>query len=147
MKRLRYISTMAKPISEDEIQQLVELAQKHNQQKGITGMLVATGSQFYQLIEGPDRAIDALYKRIEKDPRHTNVKLLSAERGNMDRLFPDWSMLKVDLSLVEHERLAPVQALLNIAISQRQSLEEALNNLEQYACKAFTDDEATEDKS
>jgi len=145
MKRIRYISSMAEPFPEDKIQQLVELAQKHNNQKGITGMLVATDSKFYQMIEGPDREIDALYKRIEKDRRHINVKLLSAVRGSMERLYPHWSMLKVDLSLVEHEKLAPIQTLLNKAISQSELLEDALNTLEEYTCSAFTDAEIAGD--
>ena len=89
-------------------------------------MLVATDSKFYQLIEGPDRAIDALYKRIEKDPRHTNVKQLHAESGQLDRLCPNWSMLNVDLTLLEHERLAPAQVLLSRVLSKHQILEETL---------------------
>ncbi|PLX97785.1 MAG: hypothetical protein C0623_14420 [Desulfuromonas sp.] len=145
MKRIRYVSSMAKPFTEDEVQKLVELAQKHNKQKGITGMLVAAGNKFYQLIEGPGGAIDALYKRIEKDPRHTDVKLLSAESGDMDRLYPNWSMLKVDLSLVEHEKLAPIQTLLNKAVSQRELLDDALSTLEECICRVFTDDETAED--
>jgi hypothetical protein len=139
MKRIRYISTMTKPIPEDEIQELVEMAQKHNEQKKITGMLVATDSKFYQLIEGPEQAIDTLYKRIEKDPRHQNVKLLYAESGCLDRLCPNWSMLKIDLTLVDHEKLAPAQALLNIAISKHQLLEDTLKDLEKFTLGAFTD--------
>ena len=137
MKRIRYISSMVRPFAEEEIQQLVELAQKHNEQKSITGMLVATDSRFYQMIEGPDRAIDALYKRIEKDARHTDVKLLLAESGRMERLCPNWSMLKVDLSLLEHEKLAPAQALLNIALSKQQALEATLKELEIFTAAAF----------
>ena len=110
-------------------------------------MLVATDSRFYQVIEGPDRAIDALYKRIEKDPRHTDVKLLLAESGRMERLCPNWSMLKVDLSLLEHEKLAPVQALLNIVISKHLALEESLKDLEDFTSATFTEAAIAEDSS
>ena len=54
-------------------------------------MLVASGELFFQLIEGPDAAIDALFARIIADDRHRNVTIVGVEQGDVRRMCPDWS--------------------------------------------------------
>lgn len=137
MKRVRYISSFAKPMTQTDIQTIAEQAQRHNKEHGITGMLVASGTLFFQIIEGPEEAIDSLYSNIERDPRHTNVLLLSSESGEIDRICPDWSMHKIDLSLMEQEKVAPIQVLLQMVFTQSQLVENAINALERYAWGEF----------
>jgi hypothetical protein len=132
MKRVRYISRFAPSLSPRDIDQIIETSRKNNPSKHITGMLVASGDLFYQLLEGPREEIDSLYTRISKDPRHEQVLLLESETGNFDRICPDWAMQKVDLSLKSTAETAPITALLEMICVQRQMAEKALKTLDEY---------------
>ena len=132
MKRVRYISSFARPLSEKDIDEIVACSQKNNPARNITGMLVATGDLFYQLLEGPEKEIDALYDRIAKDPRHNRVLILDSETGDFGRVCPEWAMQKIDLSLQSTAQTAPVSALLKMIFLQRKMVDEALKTLDEY---------------
>jgi hypothetical protein len=134
MKRLRYVSSFAHPMDRQAIDELARQARESNERQGITGILVAAGDLFFQIIEGPDA-------RISRDPRHQQVLLLSSEQGDFDRLCPDWAMRKVDLSLESAERAAPIRTLLRMAFVQRQLLDEAVTALEAFTWRGFIDAE------
>ncbi len=141
MKRLRYVSSFAHPMDRQAIDELARQSRESNERQGVTGILVAAGDLFFQVIEGPDDKIDALYARISRDPRHQQVLLLSSEQGDFDRLCPDWAMRKVDLSLESAERAAPIRTLLRMAFVQRQLLDEAVTALEAFTWRGFIDAE------
>lgn len=64
---------------------------RNNQMNNISGILMAVGSHFLQVLEGEPTVLDELLTKIEKDPRHTNLKVLY--RGEMqERVFGRWSM-------------------------------------------------------
>ena len=132
MKRVRYISSFAQPMTQQDIDGIVTTSQKNNPARNITGMLVATGDLFYQLLEGPEHEIDALYERILSDPRHNQVLLLDSETGDFQRLCPDWAMQKIDLSLKSAAETAPISALLEMICVQRQMADKALKTLDEY---------------
>jgi len=132
MKRVRYISSFARPLNEKDIDEIVASSQRNNPTRNITGMLVATGDLFYQLLEGPEKEIDALYDRIAKDPRHNRVLILDSETGDFGRLCPDWAMQKMDLSLQSSAQTAPISALLKMIFLQRKMVDEALKTLDEY---------------
>ena len=48
-------------------------------------------NSFLQILEGPADLIQALYKTISEDKRHTNINRLCDESVEA-RLFSDWSM-------------------------------------------------------
>jgi hypothetical protein len=132
MKRVRYISRFAPSLTPQEIDQIVDTSQKNNRSRHITGMLVASGDLFYQLLEGPKDEIDLLYARISKDPRHEQILLLESEVGHFERICPDWAMQKVDLSLKSTAETAPISALLEMICVQRQMADKALKTLDEY---------------
>jgi len=57
----------------------------------ITGALCFLDGIYFQYIEGESWAIGALYKRIEQDIRHQDVKLLVYE-PIAQREYPNWTM-------------------------------------------------------
>ena len=67
---------------------IVRQGNLNNRQRGVGGVISFENGQICQIIEGPDAAVRALYAYIEKDPRHSNVTLLSVRsiknRFNMD---------------------------------------------------------------
>ncbi|MCU0756678.1 MAG: BLUF domain-containing protein [Xanthomonadales bacterium] len=66
-------------------------AERFNGKVGITGALVATRQRFLQVLEGPQTTVQALYTRIQRDPRHESCVLLLQSAADF-RLWPDWSM-------------------------------------------------------
>ena len=99
MKRVRYISRFASSLSPQDIDEIISASHRNNPRRHITGMLIASGDLFYQLLEGPRDEVDALYARISQDPRHEQILLIESETGDFERICPDWAMQKVDLSL------------------------------------------------
>ncbi|MBY0520001.1 MAG: BLUF domain-containing protein, partial [Sphingomonas sp.] len=67
-------------------------ARANNLRDDITGALLCRHDLYLQLIEGPATMIDALFARISRDDRHSDVRLLLTDTVDA-RLFPQWSML------------------------------------------------------
>jgi hypothetical protein len=80
----------------DEFGNIFSQARSDNQKRHITGALLLSAEWFVQVLEGDEAAVRSLYAAIERDPRHTDVELLSAERVP-ERLFARWSMGEVEL--------------------------------------------------
>ena len=76
---------------EREVRSILATSRARNQAAGITGALLFTASGFAQVLEGPRDAVEHAFERINADPRHRDVTVLSftpIER----RSFPEWSM-------------------------------------------------------
>jgi hypothetical protein len=96
MKRLLYISTARQVIGTAELETLLQKARRANAAAGVTGILAAGGRRFLQLLEGPVDAVDAIFARIERDPRHFAIVTLS-QKDIDRRQTGDWSMAFHDL--------------------------------------------------
>jgi hypothetical protein len=66
-------------------------ARRCNARDGITGALIVRGDIYLQLLEGPPDMVEAAYRRIRRDDRHTDVRAVRRTRAR-DRLFPEWAM-------------------------------------------------------
>ena len=88
--QLIYVSDLRSG-QESQLGAILESAVRHNQQDGITGMLLYSEGNFLQVLEGETATVDATYARIEKDARHHNLILLSRE-DVARRHFGNWSM-------------------------------------------------------
>ncbi len=99
--RLLYASRAADRIDEALIASILEQARAHNAAHGITGILCTSSEAdvFLQVLEGGRAAVNDLYGRILRDPRHTDVTLLDyAEIA--ERRFATWRMGNVRLNRV-----------------------------------------------
>ena len=130
MKRLKYVSRSTTPLGGAEVDAIVAKAQKRNQSLDVTGVLVTTGNLFYQVLEGPESAVDGLYARIFADPRHTDLLVLGVEEHIEARFFADWSMQQVDLSAEAGERLEPLREVLNLIVELRERSQRLTHTLE-----------------
>jgi len=74
-----------------EVNAILAASRRNNPRGGITGALVFNRGIFAQVLEGPPDAVEALFERIQQDPRHGDVQVLSFNR-DAQRLFPNWSM-------------------------------------------------------
>jgi len=90
---LLYVSRSTIELSrrDEEIAAIVSSAHIYNPKAGITGGLVRTQDWFAQLLEGSSKAVEALMQRIERDPRHTDVRVLRVAARQKRRLG-QWSM-------------------------------------------------------
>ena len=75
---------------------LAETGSSRNEDYGITGVLILTGDQILQALEGPYRFVNRLYNSIANDPRHTDIELVSFESAE-GPLFTEWNMRFIDL--------------------------------------------------
>jgi hypothetical protein len=88
---LIYTSVPARPLKDDELQELLRVAREANMRFKVTGMLICLPESFIQLIEGSKAHIEQLYQNIQKDKRHLRVTTLREGLINQ-RFFPGWAM-------------------------------------------------------
>jgi len=86
-----YISSAKLGLTHGEILNIIEDSRINNEKNGLTGLLLFNSGNFMQLVEGEESDVDALYKKIEKDRRHAEVKLLLKE-SITHRNFSNWTM-------------------------------------------------------
>lgn len=89
--RLAYFSSASRVLSQDDLNDILSVAQARNAADHITGMLLFHDGSFFQVLEGEQAVIAACYDRIRRDLRHTGcLKML--DQPSVDRFFPDWAM-------------------------------------------------------
>ncbi|WP_051336382.1 BLUF domain-containing protein [Aquimarina latercula] len=69
---ISYVSTSAE-LSDFQINELLHITKLKNEDLGITGILMYSDQNFFQIIEGQKKVIKSLYQKIEKDIRHFNL--------------------------------------------------------------------------
>lgn len=73
------------------IAQILETSRRNNAKVGVTGALLFNGGAFAQVLEGPRRAVESTFERIQRDERHGEVTVLQC--GPVEsRGFANWSM-------------------------------------------------------
>lgn len=101
MKRALYVSQSQIPANRDTFRQTVSRimvqSQFNNRSENITGVLAYDRGRFFQFIEGPEQAIDALVGRLLGDERHANMTIRLDEPVE-ERLFPKWSMALLNMT-------------------------------------------------
>jgi hypothetical protein len=88
---LVYVSMASHPLSEEEINHLLDRARTRNRQEGVTGVLLYSHGNFIQYLEGPASGIETVYAAIKADPQHRGIIELMREPV-ASREFSNWSM-------------------------------------------------------
>ncbi|WP_436643130.1 BLUF domain-containing protein [Microbaculum sp. FT89] len=97
MYHLIYVSQADRPMSEQDLADILTKSRDHNRRDGITGLLIykvtpaAGRANFMQLLEGEKDQVLTAYARITADARH-HTKVVLEEGEIAGRNFPDWSM-------------------------------------------------------
>lgn len=68
-----YVSSATKDLKESEIKTILEQSVAWNNRHGLTGILLFSEGNFFQVLEGEESVIKDLFESIKKDPRHHNV--------------------------------------------------------------------------
>jgi len=112
MKRLTYISKFSRPLSREEVESIGTVSSSNNQKANITGILLASGGIFFQILEGEEEVVNPLYEKILKDDRHKDIFCLKNEPNISERQFPDWSMKTFILDENTDLLIKPIKSLL-----------------------------------
>ena len=111
--RCLYASRIPKAQSPATLRAILESSRKNNTKHGITGILVATGDSFIQVLEGGRAQVCETYNHITQDKRHSNVTILSFEEITQ-RSFEGWSMGEVSVAQLNPAVLLKHSATLHI---------------------------------
>lgn len=114
---LVYRSHVSEHVQSASLAGLVTQASFKNELSGITGILLFDGTHFFQLLEGPEDAVDALYDTISQDSRHHNVVELMRDYAH-SRRFGNVGMELFDLR--SHHEDVVLQAVLDKGTSKYQ---------------------------
>jgi len=88
---LLYVSELTN-FDAGEIDSICHQSRANNARDDITGLLVFDGQAFCQFVEGPRDAIAALLERLERDPRHVEMRVLQHGPVASGRRFPAWRL-------------------------------------------------------
>ena len=91
MLQIGYFSSAIGPQEATVVHKILVEARKANRRDMITGLLIAGGGRYLQIIEGPPSAVTALYDKIRLDGRHMAVATFLKREIN-ERSFGSWSM-------------------------------------------------------
>ena len=80
------------------VARILAKSRANNRKNGLVGVLYFGDGCFFQCLEGERTAIETLYAKLEQDPRHKDLKIIS-RKSIAAPSFQDWSMKYVP---VEH---------------------------------------------
>lgn len=101
--RLAYASRALIDGHSVEFLDMVRASARTNLERGVTGALFFNAVEFFQVIEGEEAAIDALFAAIRRDLRHFDVALLLREQVAARR-FANWQLKTIDGARYLHLR-------------------------------------------
>lgn len=91
LESLVYMSVAVDDLTDDQLVAMLREARLRNEALGVSGLLLAKGGRFMQVLEGPAWSVEDRFAAIERDPRHQDVRSLSRERIETRR-FDGWAM-------------------------------------------------------
>ena len=91
MKRLVYRSISTLEPDDARMLDIIRACDRDNEPAAISGLLWCDGRRFLHVIEGPDAAVNALFLKLRKDPRHHSLYVTEARRIET-RSFPNFEV-------------------------------------------------------
>lgn len=88
---LVYMSVAADAMTDADLVAMLHEARLRNEALGVSGLLLAKGGRFLQVLEGQEWSVEDRFRAIERDPRHRDAKTLSREHVDARR-FDGWAM-------------------------------------------------------
>jgi hypothetical protein len=95
-----YASRATAQFSVQDLPELLRAARAANAARDVTGMLLYIDGNFFQVLEGEQTVVDALFEHLSHDPRHTRVTRIIHE-PIFERDFGNWTMGYAQLEVRE----------------------------------------------
>ncbi len=112
---------------------LVEQCRLHNMLSGLTGILLYEDNTFMQILEGEPEVVEAVFRKIQNDPRHRYVTELHTVEAD-SRLFGEWPMAFMSRKEFSRVGISPNKEML---AALQTSYREAGNNELQKVLSSF----------
>ena len=126
--RIIYVSAASALFPDEEIVNLLDVSRRNNRAADITGLMIYHDGSFFQVLEGPEAPVKALYDRICRDSRHGRQILLW--QGAVDgRAFPDWRMGFSRFDRVEEAQRDGMQPLSDVVAARDENVSDAVVKL------------------
>lgn len=115
---LIYMSTIQQGVQAQEVEGILPVSRRRNAAANVTGMLLFSGKQFIQVLEGPRESVEVIYASIEVDPRHRDLHVLLRQPIPL-RSFGAWSMGFAEVPPNEMPRLEDAFQITESAVELR----------------------------
>lgn len=112
---ITYLSSATVGFGPDDLSLLINVAQKHNADRAITGMLCFHDGNFLQFLEGDKSLVEETFQIIGRDQRHSGIVELF-NGAIEERLFPDWTMALVAFDQLSAEQQDACKNLRNVGL-------------------------------
>ncbi|GAA1436499.1 BLUF domain-containing protein [Mycobacterium cookii] len=89
--RLTYTSAATRLLSVGQLVELIEQIRPKNERLGVTGLLLYSGGNVIQTLEGDTTSVDTIFDAIRADARHDRVRVVDRRLVD-ERAFASWSM-------------------------------------------------------
>jgi hypothetical protein len=131
---LLYVSESCLSWPEDaaEVDDLVAVARRRNEQLSLTGALIYTRTHFAQVLEGDKAVIDTVMESIRVDPRHRNLVVV-ADEALEARYFPNWTMAYSGPSFYVDRQIRPLLSQATDPARSRRAAAGLLAFMREYA--------------
>ncbi|WP_406851826.1 BLUF domain-containing protein [Brevundimonas sp. BH3] len=106
VRQLIYTSRVANGFQEEDnlLQSILDVSVRNNATVSVTGMLLFYRDHFFQALEGSAEAVETIYLRVCRDPRHQELRLLQ-DAPRKSRSFEGWAMCGYNLGPADNEIL------------------------------------------
>lgn len=115
LTHLIYTSRASRDFDTGTLKSILQASRGNNARRGVTGMLLAAGDTFFQVLEGDEVTLEPLFSTIKADPRHDGVTMIIHE-PIANRSFGDWTM---GFAEVAPEELASLEGASDASQSER----------------------------
>ena len=88
---LTYTSAATRLLSVGQLVELIEQIRPKNERLGVTGLLLYSGGNVIQTLEGDTTTVDTIFDAIRADARHDRVRVVDRRLVD-ERAFASWSM-------------------------------------------------------
>ena len=88
---MTYVSSATRLLSVQQLVELIDQIRPKNERLGVTGLLLYSGGNVIQTLEGTAAAVESVFGALEVDPRHADVRVVE-RRHVAERAFSTWSM-------------------------------------------------------
>ncbi len=109
--QLMYYSTACREQTDADLLEILNVSRRDNRLRNISGLLLYGDGVFFQVLEGTEADVRALYAKIEADDRHHSI-LHAADREVPARSFQDWAM---GYTALQGELQAGVNSLMEVS--------------------------------
>jgi hypothetical protein len=105
-----------------EVVDLLQVARACTQARDVTGLLLMREDSFFQVLEGRESDVRAIFERVCADSRHHRIEVLF-EESLAAREFGDWRMGFVELDGIDVSEIEGVSDFLSRDADPRELFE------------------------